>query len=112
MANWTAWAENAPSLSASARRTLSRELGNLTPAHVVPLERVDVPPSRLDPDVRRRLVEGVGAGQVHDDDATRARHAGGQSYADLLRRRRGDATAAADAVVTASAADDVRAVLA
>jgi alkyldihydroxyacetonephosphate synthase len=37
---------------------------------------------------------------VRDDAASRARHAGGQAYADIVRRRRGDTSQAPDVVVT------------
>ena len=111
MTNWTAWSATAAAPSSRARATLTRELGPLTPAHVVPLERVTVPPSQLPPEVRDRLVSALGAAHVRDDDATRARHAGGQAYVDLVRRRRGDAQAAPDAVLLPGDADDVRSVL-
>src|SRR5437660_10861461 len=79
--------------------------------HAVPVERADVAPSRLAAPVLEQLVAALGADYVRVDDEARARHAGGQSYVDLVRRRRGDAGAAPDAVLLPGSADDVRAVL-
>ncbi|HTW18932.1 MAG TPA: FAD-binding oxidoreductase [Mycobacteriales bacterium] len=59
--------------------------------------------------IKNLFVEALGAAGVLDDDETRARHAGGQAYLDLVRRRSGDAADAPDAVLlpptTAAVAD-------
>ena len=67
--------------------------------------------SRLSEEARARLADALGADGVVVDDLTRARHAGGQSYADLVRRRRGDASEAPDAVLYPASADAVADVL-
>jgi alkyldihydroxyacetonephosphate synthase len=89
---------------------LKAALGSLTAQQPVPLDQATVSPSRLLADVTAELVEVLGSEAVKDDDANRARHAGGQAYADLVRRRRGDASDAPDAVLlpgTAAAVADV-----
>ena len=112
MTNWTSWSDSAPELPASARGVLADQLGALTPTAVVELTDVKVPASRLRPQVRARLAAAVGADAVSDDDEARARHAGGQSYVDLVRRRAGDAGGAPDAVVSPADAEAVAHVLA
>ena len=83
-----------------------------SPAQPTPIEQAQLTPSRLSGGVRAQLVEVVGAEAVADDHETRARHAGGQAYADIVRRRHGDASEAADAVVLPADAGEVAAVLA
>ena len=78
---------------------LTKELGPLTPSRATALTDAQVPPSRLAPEVRGRLAAAAGVDAVKVDDTTRALHAGGQAYLDLVRRRHGDASAAPDAVV-------------
>ena len=112
MTNWTSWSESAPELPTAARDVLTRELGALNPATVIRLEDVKPPPSRLPQQVRDRLVGSLDRDAVRDDDETRARHTGGQSYVDLVRRRTGDAAAAPDAVVAPADANAVARVLA
>ncbi len=109
-ATWTSWGATQPELSASARSLLTAALGELTPQRPVAITAATVPVSRLPAAVRADLVTALGADAVLDDDASRARHAGGQAYADLIRRRRGDASDAPDAVLlpsTAAAVSDV-----
>lgn len=108
--SWTSWGATQPDLPRSARSLLKTALGALTPQRPVPLEQATVPASRLPADAKAELVDALGSDAVKDDDATRARHAGGQAYADLVRRRRGDASDAPDAVLlpaTAAAIADV-----
>jgi alkyldihydroxyacetonephosphate synthase len=109
---WTSWGAERPTLSRSARALLNDSLGDLTPQQPVAIERATVPPSTLPATVVADLVAAVGADGVTTDDASRARHAGGQSYSDLVRRRHGDASEAPDAVVlpatTAVIADVLR----
>ncbi|HWA65271.1 MAG TPA: FAD-binding oxidoreductase [Mycobacteriales bacterium] len=108
---WTSWGATQPTLPASARRLLGDLLGTLTSQHPAPIEQAQLAPSRLSDTVREALEAAVGAAAVHTDDVTRARHAGGQSYSDLVRRRRGDASDAPDAVVRPANAREVAAVL-
>jgi alkyldihydroxyacetonephosphate synthase len=108
---WTSWGATQPTLPDSARSLLAELLGNLTPQQPAPIEQAALSKSRLTAAVRKSLVAAVGAAGVLDDDATRARHAGGQSYSDLIRRRRGDASDAPDAIVAPSSAEQVADVL-
>src|SRR4051794_40269609 len=108
---WTAWGEHQPALPAAALAMLHRELGTLTPTRPAAVTEARLAPPRLPPEVRDRLAAVLGAPAVLDDDESRARHAGGQSYADLARRRSGDATAAPDAVLRPSDATQVSAAL-
>lgn len=109
--SWTSWGAIQPELARSARALLADLLGQLTPQRPLPVERAVLAPSRLPSEVRDQLVAVVGESGVIDDDAVRARHAGGQSYSDLVRRRRGDASEAPDAIVTPATADEVGDVL-
>src|SRR4051812_8385783 len=104
---WTAWGDQQPTLSPAAVSMLRSELGPLTPSTPAALTDARVAPSRLPSTVRAHLQSALGADAVRDDVETRARHAGGQSYADLVHRRAGDAAAAPDAVVLPRSADDV-----
>ena len=112
MTNWTSWSDSAPDLPDAARGVLTSRLGTLTPQAVISLHDVTPPQSRLAPHVRQRLADVLDQDAVHDDDETRARHSGGQSYVDLVRRRAGDAAAAPDAVVTPADAAAIGRVLA
>jgi alkyldihydroxyacetonephosphate synthase len=96
---WTSWGAEQPALPRSARALLRDALGDLTSQQPVPIKRATVPPSRLPDEVKVELASRIGTDAIKDDDATRARHAGGQSYTDLVRRRRGDAGDAPDAVL-------------
>src|SRR5436305_5636801 len=111
MTTWTTWAETQPKLPPGAHTVLARELGPLTPSVAVPLSAVTPAPSRLRREVVDKLKSVVGRDALHLDDATRSLHAGGQSYVDIARRRRGDAGAAPDAVVTPADAETVSRVL-
>jgi alkyldihydroxyacetonephosphate synthase len=108
---WTTWSDTQPELPAAARTVLARELGPLTASVAAPLSAAAPAPSRLRRDVVERLKSVVDHDGLHLDDETRALHAGGQSYVDIARRRRGDAGAAPDAVVTPADADAVARVL-
>jgi alkyldihydroxyacetonephosphate synthase len=109
--SWTSWGATRPTLSRSTRAMLANLLGPLTPQQPSVIEDAQLSPSRLPRAVRDALVAGLGETSVLSDNATRARHAGGQSYADLVRRRGGDASDAPDAVVLPSSADQVADVL-
>jgi alkyldihydroxyacetonephosphate synthase len=108
---WTSWGATQPALSRQVRAMLAELLGPLTPQQPAPIETAQLAPSRLPADVRDALVAALGETGVVDDDAARARHAGGQSYGDLVRRRAGDATEGPDAVVLPANAEQVADVL-
>ncbi|GAA4333902.1 hypothetical protein GCM10023162_37980 [Klenkia terrae] len=88
-------------LPKAARKHLARELG-WTPRSTppVPVDLIELAPSRLPVPVRAELVTLLGLENVRDDRDSRLRRTGGKSYLDLLRRRSGDATDAPDAVLT------------
>jgi alkyldihydroxyacetonephosphate synthase len=109
--SWTSWGGTRPALGRSTRTMLGKLLGPLTPQQPSVIEDARVASSRLPTAIRDELVASLGETSVLDDDATRARHAGGQSYSDLVRRRRGDASDAPDAVVLPSSAEQVADVL-
>ena len=98
-ASWTSWGAERPTLSGATRRALTSALGALTPQQPVDISRATLPPPALPAGVRAELLQALGADAVRDDPTTRAEHAGGQGYADLVRRRRGDAADAPDAVL-------------
>jgi alkyldihydroxyacetonephosphate synthase len=110
-ATWTSWGAERPELSRAARSFLKNSLGTLTPQQAVTIDRAVMPASRLPASVRSELVTVLGVDAVRDDDAARAEHAGGQAYADLVRRRRGDASDAPDAVLLPAAVEVIAAVL-
>ncbi len=77
-------------LPTHARRWLNKEIGlpdRRTPP--APLGDVKLPSSRLSEADRDALVEAVGENHLRDDRETLLLHAGGKSYLDLARRRRG-----------------------
>ncbi len=110
-ASWTSWGATRPELSRAARALLAGALGALTPQQATPIERAQVGPSRLPADARDALAAAVGEASVRDDATARAEHAGGQSYSDLIRRRRGDTSEAPDAIVVPGSAAEVAEVL-
>jgi alkyldihydroxyacetonephosphate synthase len=94
-------------LPVSAASWLEGQVGRGAPSTPVPLDAVTVPASRLTPDDLAAL-RATGA-RVEVDDTSRARHAAGRSYQDLLALRSG-AFPAPDAVVLPDS-DQVGAVL-
>lgn len=96
-----------PGLPQDARRWLGEHVGTGVPSTPVPLERVQLEPSRLD-EAQRAALRATGA-ELLEDDATRARDAAGRSYLDLLALRSGRFPAP-DAVVVPTL-DQVDAVL-
>src|SRR4051812_14704302 len=108
---WTAWGPTQPELSHRTRALLRETLGPLTPSAPAPLSSARLAPSALPPAVRDRLASVLGADNVRTDDESRARHAGGQSYEEIVRRRHGDAGAAPDAVLLPADAAEVDRVL-
>jgi len=101
-----------PGLSPQARQWLATEVG-LRGGHAppVPPEEIPLPDAALPPGALQELAEAVGAAHVSTERDDRLRHAGGKSYLDLVRRRRGIVPAAPDAVVTPGTHDEVLAVL-
>jgi len=112
---WWGWAEPSAqdTLGPGALDGLRAELGlperRLAP---VALEDVELEPSRLDPSVRARLSQIVGADGVRDDRLARVAHAAGRGYPDLVRLRAGQIAGAPDAVVLPASHEQVAAVLA
>jgi alkyldihydroxyacetonephosphate synthase len=111
IASWTSWGAQQPSLPRSARSYLKTALGPLTPQQPASVERVTLRPSRLPATTTTALVNALGADAVRDDATTRAWHAGGQSYLDLVRRRHGDGSDAPDAVLYPASSTQVADVL-
>ena len=109
--SWTTWADEQPELSPSTLALLEQQLGTLTPARAADIGAARLPTSALDEQVRRALEAALGSGAVRVDDEARAAHAGGQAYADLVRRRAGDAGDAPDAVLLPGDATAVSVVL-
>jgi alkyldihydroxyacetonephosphate synthase len=111
---WYGWGEpdQRHGLSPPMRELLAEECG-LPERHTPPvaIAEVRVRPSELPDEARRDLLATVGEGQLRTDREYRLQHAGGKSYLDLLRRRRGDAANAPDAVVLPGTHDEVLAVL-
>ena len=98
-------------LPSHARRWLAKEIrlgDRRTPP--VPLADLELPPSRLTDRDHAALADLVGAANVRDDRETLLRHAGGKSYLDLARHRRGEADVP-DAVVLPADHAQVLAVL-
>src|SRR3954454_6912497 len=104
---WTTWAGEQPRLGGSALTMLQGLLGPLTPADPAAIESAVVRPSALPDTTVVRLREVLGSDGVLLDDRSRAEHSGGQAYADIVRRRRGDTSAAPDAVLLPEDADAV-----
>lgn len=77
----------------------------------VPLDDVLLPQPALSDGAREALEGVVGAQNVRDDRLTRVEHAGGKSFPDLVRIRRGDGSHAPDAVVFPGTSSEVQAVL-
>jgi alkyldihydroxyacetonephosphate synthase len=108
---WTTWAGEQPRLPAPTVTMLEQLLGLLTPADAAPLDTAAVRPSLLPEAALTRLRDVLGPEGVLVDDRSRAEHSGGQSYADIIRRRRADTSAAPDAVLLPADAGTVLRVL-
>jgi alkyldihydroxyacetonephosphate synthase len=109
---WTSWSVAHPPLPRTARTLLRESFGALHAHRAEPIDRAQLEPSRLPAEVREQLLDVLGADGVRDDDASRARHAGGQSYVDIVRRRYADAGDAPDAILLPADAEAVAGVLA
>src|SRR3954467_5588641 len=108
---WTAWGPTQPELPRRTRALLGDLLGTLTPAAATPITDARLPRPTLPASARDRLADALGADAVRTDDESRALHAGGQSYEEIVRRRQGDAGGAPDAVLLPGDAAQVSAVL-
>jgi alkyldihydroxyacetonephosphate synthase len=108
------WAERDDELVPSPRvlSWLGERLGELVPTPPVPASVIAVPPSGLPAPAAESLRGIVGGSNVLDDSDARLAHAGGQAYADLVRRRFGHQVAVPDAVVRPASHEEVMAVLA
>ena len=108
---WTSWGATQPELSRRTRSLLRETLGPLTASTPAPLAEARLSPSALPDATRSRLAAALGGDAVRTDAESRARHAGGQSYEEIVRRRHGDAGAAPDAVLLPADAVQVDQVL-
>jgi alkyldihydroxyacetonephosphate synthase len=75
-----------------------------------PLTSVTLPPPAVSDLAWTALAEAVGADRLDDSPAARLRHAGGKSYLDLVRHRRG-VVSVPDVVITPGSHPEVLAVL-
>jgi len=111
---WWGWGDPArpTDLPSHALDFLRAELG-ITGERTDPvkLEHVRLKDPELGEKPQRKIAKAVGSEWVRDDRSSRVSHAAGKGYADLVRLRAGDATAAPDAVVYPADAGEVRAVL-
>jgi len=110
-ASWTSWGATRPELNRTARTLLTSALGTLTPQQSAAIENAQLAPSRLPTEAREALVGAVGESSVRDDPIARAEHAGGQSYSDIIGRRRGDTSEAPDAIVVPGSAAEIAEIL-
>src|SRR3954470_1330632 len=108
---WTQWGATKPELPARMQALLRKELGPTTPSSAALISDARLPESALPAAAAEALRRAVGTDHVLADAESRARHAGGQAYAEIVRRRAGDASAAPDAVLLPGDAGEVAAVL-
>ena len=112
---WWGWGEDGHvvSLSPAAEDLLRDELGADPSVRKprVEFEQVSMPEPKLPDGLRDRLATALGSEGLRDDRETRAAHAVGRSYPDLVRIRSGDASSAPDAVAFPGSAELVAAVL-
>jgi alkyldihydroxyacetonephosphate synthase len=111
---WWGWGEDARAihLPEPAAAMLESELGGPgRPTPRVELEEVRLEPSALLDEARAALEGAVGAEAVTDEHAARVARGAGRSYPDLVRLRSGEGLSAPDAVVSASDAGQVAAVI-
>lgn len=108
---WWGWgrSDGRPELSASARRLLAEELGELVPAGRAGLEDVDLAEARPLPGGVLAAAGGERAASSATED--RIRHAAGKGYQDLIRLRAGGPIGAPDAVIAPADPASVAAVL-
>ena len=109
--DWTAWGTTRPDLPRRMRALLKSEVGAATDNVAARIDEARLPASNLAAPAAARLSAVLGADGLRTDDETRARHAGGQSYAEIVRRRSGDASDAPDAIAFPISAAEVANVL-
>ncbi|RCW43644.1 alkyldihydroxyacetonephosphate synthase [Halopolyspora algeriensis] len=110
--SWTPSGAGAAPLSAHAVRWLRQRTGlgeQLTPA--VPPSLIEIPEDVLPQAAHAELVALVGAENVLTEPGQRLGRAGGLSYSDLIRRRRGTGVTVPDAVVLPADPGQVQRVL-
>ncbi len=116
---WNGWGRSAESMELSEGRraavlaALSQRFGRplLAGPTAAPITAVSLPASRLTAEARAALTSALGATCVRLDDKTRAQHAAGKSFPDLLRIRAGKLERAPDAVLYPSNVEAVAATL-
>jgi alkyldihydroxyacetonephosphate synthase len=108
---WTDWGQTKPELTSRMQALLRKEIGPTTPSEAATLAEARLPDSVLSAAAVGELGRIVGPAYVLTDAEARARHAGGQAYGEIVRRRAGDAGAAPEAVVLPGTAEEVAAVL-
>jgi alkyldihydroxyacetonephosphate synthase len=96
-------------LPPQARSWLTKRIGLTAPGEAA-VPDVALPPCAVSDLAWTALAEAVGADELDDSAEVRLRHAGGKSYLDLVRHRRG-AVSAPDVVVTPGTHAEVLAVL-
>lgn len=99
-----------PALAPFVRANLGVDL-DAPPTPPPPFESLNIPPSRLDQQLRGRLEAALDPARVLDGDLDRVVHAFGKSLRDLVRVRRGDLARIPDVVVEPETEDEVVAVL-
>ena len=108
---WTTWADDQPSLGRATLGMLESIVGPITSNAAAPIESARLQPSALPAGALTRLTAALGEDSVLVDDRNRAEHSGGQSYVDIVRRRKGDASAAPDVILLPADAAAVAQVL-
>ncbi len=115
---WNGWGAPEKSFDLADRpglgRFLSQKLGVYSFDSIpgTPLHEVSLSATRLTDGARKDLSAIVGAGNVKEELATRASHAMGKSYEDLVMARRGEVKHPPDAVVFPGGAREIRETLA
>lgn len=117
ISTWARWGRSRDALRLDERPALvaflAEQLGGLGEVvEPVPLESLDLLPSRLSVPARQALADALGAERVSDAAADRAVHSVGKSYRDMLAARRGVLTHVTDAVLYPRHEQDVVGVLA
>ncbi|MBJ7521065.1 MAG: FAD-binding oxidoreductase [Solirubrobacteraceae bacterium] len=109
----SAWAAPPETPLVSQRvRELLAQVFDIDPDAATPAPATVVAESRLTPAATTALTDAVGGEHARLDTASRAAHANGMSYLDLLRRRTGQAPAAPDAVIVPGDETEIASVLA
>ncbi|XAS77566.1 FAD-binding oxidoreductase [Dermatophilaceae bacterium Sec6.4] len=112
--HWARWGDPAREmqLAGPTRALIDAAFGARSATPPVQESQIPIAACGLMPDALSALTEVVGQAYVDISAATRLRHTGGKSTSDLLRRRRGDAANAPDAVVRPATHEQVQTLLA